>query len=221
MPDYWPFKTLTAWALISESGNFDSALVLIDGVLAQADMEFIKSFKMEIYFLQRNFEACVNVPTTVDNVWHRDSSEFYFMRGHALDKLGQHQSALTYYDSAQTVLETRIERSTDYARNFTRLGLIYALQGDTTKALEFGRRGYELCPMSEDAFTGTLLYEDLAKIYSLSGEPELAMKIVDSLLSIPSHLNLIHVKQHPAFDPLRDHPRYQALISKYEKKHGT
>ena len=221
MPDYWPFKTLTAWALISESGNFDSALVLIDNVLSQADMEFISSFKMEIFFLQRNFEECLKVPTTADNVWHGDSSEFYLMRGHAFVKLGQHQSAMTYYDSAQTILEARIESGTDYARNFTRLGQVYALQGDTSKALEFGRRGYEMCPMSEDAFQGTLVYEDLAKIYSLAGEPELAIKILDSLLSIPSHLNLIHVKQRPAFDPLRDRPRYQALISKYEKKHGT
>jgi non-specific serine/threonine protein kinase len=221
MPDYWPFKTLTAWALISESGDFDSALILIDDVLSQADMEFINSFKMEIYFLQRKFEECLKIPTTADNVWHGDGSEFYLMRGHAFDELGRHQLALTYYDSAQTILETRIESGTDYARNFTRLGRVYALQGDTSKALEFGRRGYEMCPMSEDAFQGTLIYEDLAKVYSLAGEPELAIKILDSLLSIPSHLNLIHVKQHPAFDPLRNHPRYQALIAKYEKKHGT
>jgi len=219
MPDYWPFKTLTAWALISESGDFDSALVLIDNVLSQADMEFINSFKMEIYFLQRNFEACLKVPTTVDNVWHGDSSEFYLMRGQAFDELGQYQSAYTYYDSARTVLEARIERGTNYARNFTRLGQVYALQGDTSKALEFGRRGYEMCPMSEDAFQGTLVYEDLAKVYSLAGEPELAIEIVDSLLSIPSHLNLIHVKQDPAFDPLHEDPRYQALIDKYEKRY--
>ena len=73
--------------------------------------------------------------------------------------------------------------------------------------------------MSEDAFQGTLVYEDLAKVYSLTGEPELAIKIVDSLLSIPSQLNLIHIKQDPAFDPLREDPRYQALIDKYEKRY--
>jgi len=161
----------------------------------------------------------VAVQTTADNFWHRDSSEYYLLRGHAFDKLGQSETASDYYDSAQTYLEARLERGSTIALDFTTLGQVYALQGDTIQALEVGRKGHEMLPLSKDAIEGAMVLEDLAKIYSLTGESDAAIDILDTLLRVPSHLNLIDVQQNTFYDPLRDHPRFKALIEKYENRY--
>jgi hypothetical protein len=48
------------------------------------------------------------------------------------------------------------------------------------------------------------------------GEPEAAIDQIEYLLSIPSSLTVGWLRVHPYWDPLRDHPRFQALLEEYE-----
>ena len=47
-------------------------------------------------------------------------------------------------------------------------------------------------------------------------EPELAIEKLDYLLSIPSLISAADLRFNPQWDPLRDDPRFQALLEKYE-----
>ena len=58
--------------------------------------------------------------------------------------------------------------------------------------------------------------QSLAGIYALVGEQEAAIDQIEYLLSIPSELNVGLLRAHPYWDPLRDHPRFQALLEKYD-----
>jgi hypothetical protein len=48
-------------------------------------------------------------------------------------------------------------------------------------------------------------------------EPDAAIDQLEYLLSIPSTLNVGFLREHPFWDPLRDHPRFQALLEKYDQ----
>jgi hypothetical protein len=48
------------------------------------------------------------------------------------------------------------------------------------------------------------------------GEYDAAIDELDYLLSIPSWFSVQDVRLHPMWDPLRDHPRFQALLERYE-----
>ncbi|MEJ2703614.1 MAG: hypothetical protein P8Z79_14345, partial [Sedimentisphaerales bacterium] len=143
----------------------------------------------------------------------------YMIRGQAYDELGQTRRARHFYDSARIILDTRIDHGSTVAEDFTTRGRIYALSGDTASALRIAGKGYHMLPMARDAIAGAAVAEDYAKVLALTGHPTEAISILDTLLSAPSHLTLVNIKQDAAWDPIRDNPRFQALIEKYEKRY--
>jgi tetratricopeptide (TPR) repeat protein len=217
-PDWWPYLTLKAWAAIEKGSNVDSIIVQLEDSTSIVDNEYVESFKMEHLFLKRDFAACVAVPTTADNTWHGDSVRYFMIRGQAYDELGQIRRARNYYDSARTILETRIDRGSTTAEDYTALGRIYAFNGDTAFALRIAGQGYNMLPMSKDAIAGAFVAEDYAKVLASTRHPGDAVAILDTLMHAPSHLNLVNIKQDAAWDPIKDHPSFQALIEKYETK---
>lgn len=58
--------------------------------------------------------------------------------------------------------------------------------------------------------------EDLAQIYTMVGEYGAAIDQLDSLLAVPSPTAVPMLRIEPTWDPLRSHPRFQALLAKYE-----
>ena len=44
---------------------------------------------------------------------------------------------------------------------------------------------------------------------------------IEHLLSIPSDFSVPYLKIWPDYDPLRERPRFEAVLKKYEKEHGT
>ena len=76
----------------------------------------------------------------------------------------------------------------------------------------------ELSPVSKDALIGPSRVSDLAKIYTMVGEYDAALDEIEYLLSIPSGNSVPWLRLDPIWDPLRDHPRFQALLEKYSAK---
>jgi serine/threonine-protein kinase len=50
------------------------------------------------------------------------------------------------------------------------------------------------------------------------GEYDAAVEQLEYLLSIPSDISVPLLRIDPTWDPLRDHPRFQAMLAKYEQE---
>ena len=61
----------------------------------------------------------------------------------------------------------------------------------------------------------------MARIYVNCGSYDKAIDELDHLLSLEGEHTVNNLKLWCCVDPLRDHPRFQALLEKYEKIHGT
>jgi hypothetical protein len=48
------------------------------------------------------------------------------------------------------------------------------------------------------------------------GDYDAAIDLPDYLLSIPSWVSVPYLRLHPIWDPLRDHPRFQAMLEEHE-----
>jgi serine/threonine-protein kinase len=121
-----------------------------------------------------------------------------------------------YYDSARSMLETKVQQHPDDERLRSALGIAYAGLGQKHDAIREGELAVELLPMSKEAWRGAYRVGDLARIYTMVGEYDAAIDRLDGLLSVPSPTAVPMLRIDPTWDRLRDHPRFQALLEKYE-----
>jgi len=157
------------------------------------------------------------VPSSVD------SAGFYGRKGYICLLMGNSDLSNVYFDSACVILEGRryFGQTPEASMRTSLLGIIYGRLGQKDKAIHYGKLGVEQLPMSIDAYASKSRLRDLAYIYIIVGEYDLAIDGLENLFSTSSVLSVPLLRIAPMYDPLRDHPRFQALIEKYEKEHGT
>ena len=132
---------------------------------------------------------------------------------------GDEAKARTAFEHARVVSEQLLREAPDDPARHGQHGLILAALGQKQEAIAEGKRAVELVPESQDAFDGPLGTAALAQIYAWTGEFDEAFRLLDHLLTVPTHgLTVPMLKLDPAWDPLRKDPRYQALIDKYAAK---
>jgi TolB-like protein/Flp pilus assembly protein TadD len=117
-----------------------------------------------------------------------------------------------YADSAIAELNLNIKESPEDDRYYAALGYACAYKGEFAKAIENGQKAVKLKPLKLDAWQGFKKETDLAKIYVLAGEYDKAMDKLEYLLTIPGDLSVPLLKIDPAYDKLRDLPRFQRIL---------
>ena len=68
---------------------------------------------------------------------------------------------------------------------------------------------------ARDAYDGPFLAEDRARILAQAGDADEALDEIERLLSQPSWLSVHTLRLDPRWDPIRSHPRFQALLKQY------
>jgi eukaryotic-like serine/threonine-protein kinase len=126
---------------------------------------------------------------------------------------GDRRAALAAFDSARVVLDSLVQQRPEDPRVRTARGLALAGLGRRAEAL----READWLQRSEiyrnDAFEGPILAEQRARILAQAGEAEAALDELERLLSRPSWISVHTLRLDPLLDPLRGHPRYQALLT--------
>ena len=133
-----------------------------------------------------------------------------------LSQMGDRRRTGLACRSAVDRLEQLINASPNDDRLYGALGHSLALLEQREEAVRAGKQAVELLPISKDAIVGPAHVIELAKIYTRVGEADKALDLIDKLLSIPCELSVGLLRLDPAWDPLRDHPRFQALLEKYD-----
>jgi tetratricopeptide (TPR) repeat protein len=126
--------------------------------------------------------------------------------------MGKKELAKKYYDEARSILETKKEEQPEDARFHSALGMAYAGLGREADAIREGKLAVELLPVNKEAMRGSSRVEDLARIYMMVGEFDAAIDQLEFLLERPSELSIPLLRLDPAWDALRDHPRFKRLL---------
>ena len=128
---------------------------------------------------------------------------------------GDKEKAHAAFEEARPVAERLVREAPNDPGRHADLGAVLAGLGRKEDAINEGKEAVELLPESEDAFAGPQATAALAEIYAWVGERDEAFHLLDHLLTVPNGLTVPTLKLDPTWDPLRNDPRFQALIDKY------
>jgi serine/threonine-protein kinase len=142
----------------------------------------------------------------------------YYLIGFARKALQDEAAARAAFLKAKGLLEAQLKESPDAADMHIQLAKVLAYLGEKDAALAEARRATELVPESKDAFGGPEIAAGVAEVHAILGDNGRAIEILDGLLSRPSGVTVPGLKINPVWDPLRNDPRFQALIDKYGAK---
>jgi serine/threonine protein kinase/tetratricopeptide (TPR) repeat protein len=89
--------------------------------------------------------------------------------------------------------------------------------GDRDKALQRARAAVENCPISKDALRGPGHLHVLATVYAWAGEYDQAFEILTTLVKVPFGVYYGGLAFDPAWDNLRDDPRFDRILAEATK----
>ncbi len=203
---YWKgdIEELRAELKALPAGRFEDVVRIWTDIMARSDKEALAklgSLDFEGLELQTEY-------------FHRELG--YAMVFHSL---GESAAMRSHAERAKASIEKNVAERPDDPRYHSALGLAYAYLGRKEEAIREGSRAVSLCPVSKDALAGPNYALGLARIYAVAGEPESAVERLDYLMSIPAGdlVSPASLKSDPAWDTIRDHPRFKQLVEKYSK----
>ncbi|MFL6513967.1 MAG: hypothetical protein ACJ8M1_02980 [Chthoniobacterales bacterium] len=132
---------------------------------------------------------------------------------------GDHDKMVAAFGAARPVLEERLKTKPDDARTLAVLAQIDAGLGKKEQAISEAKHAVQLMPMERDAYDAPLVLEGLARVYTWTGQKDLAVDTLRQVLSVPSYLTIPYLQKDPAWQPLSDYPAFQTLLG--ESKNAT
>jgi TolB-like protein/Tfp pilus assembly protein PilF len=196
-------------------GDTEKASRIIEEGVQFAGNRTMLEYRFEIDILSRRFQELLDAVEPFP-----DYINYFIYKGLAHWFMGQKDQASAYLDSARVVHEDLVQTAPHNIGNYSMLGLTYAGLGMKEKAIQTLNKADELEPRSKDIYSNRVRHRWLAYIYTMVGEYDKALDEIELLLTIPYYFTTWDLKLNPFWDPMRDHPRFQELIAKYEVDEG-
>jgi TolB-like protein/Tfp pilus assembly protein PilF len=122
------------------------------------------------------------------------------------------------FTAARAEAEKRVFAQPTSVALLSVLALIDAELGDKEKAIQEGRTACEMLPPTKDAVLGVYLIDNLARIYALTGEKDLALEQLDIVSKIPCGPSYGQLRLDPEWDSLRGDPRFEKIVASLAPK---
>ena len=134
-------------------------------------------------------------------------------------KLRQDASAAqSAFMVARSETEKILSAQPENEKPLTVLALIDAHLGQKGRAIQEGRSACEKLPIEKDAVDGVLLVNNLAAIYALAGEKDLALTELERLSKIPCGPSYGELRLDPVWDALRGDARFEKMVASLAPK---
>ena len=211
---------------IAEKGDFSVAEKAFETVksapMTNMQKLNVASERANVFLLERKYqdglETAERLPddqlaTFPGGLW----SKYYYI-GFARRALQDEPGARAAFLRAKSAVEDELKRSPDAAKLHVQLAKMLAYLGEKNAALTEAQRAVDLEPETKDAFDGPEITEGVAEVQAIVGESDRAIEMLDGLLSRPSALTVQALRVNPIWDPLRNDPRFEDLLAKYDGK---
>lgn len=223
-PDSLGLRSIKSQLEISEKGSFqyiDEGIKLMDAKpMSEQERAHFTVACMQVLLLQKKYaDVLQRAGTLKDELLASDVEKQlgkYGIMGIAKKMTGDEAGSREALLKAKELAQKFVSEAPEDFKRYGRLAEVLSWLGEKEAAIAAAKRGTELLPESIDAFDGPVATQNLAETYVTLGEYDQGLPLLDGLLSRPSALTVSFLKIHPAYDPIRNDPRFLALL----KKHG-
>jgi serine/threonine-protein kinase len=174
-------------------------------------------FSQDIY--EKNYQSALDRLSVASEVPIKNDTDFITrseLEGVVFQLMKQPEKARVSFDAARLLLEGELRKTPEDHRVHKSLGIVYAGLGRKQDAIREAKLAMELFSLYKDSLEAPVFIENLALVYVMTGEYNLAFDQIEYLLSVPAGISVPLLKLDPRWDPLRNHPRYAQLIQKYQ-----
>lgn len=144
-----------------------------------------------------------------------DPFEYYYLKAQSYEITGDVELSRAYYDSARVIGEERLDRLDYSPRTRSRfeiqLALVYAGLGRQEDAVRVGEAAAELV---QDPVEGPNRRGMLAQVYVKLGLVDAAIDELQYACTVNANCGGAVLRLDPVWDPLRDDPRFNALLKR-------
>jgi serine/threonine protein kinase/tetratricopeptide (TPR) repeat protein len=153
---------------------------------------------------------------TADSLLYRPVA---LLRAQTLDLMGEPTRARSAYQVARALLEDSVAAHPEQARLHVALGLAYAGLHRRAEAMREAGTATELVPLSSNSPNATAFIGGAIEVYAQLGEADKAFELIELLLSMNAgrEISIPLLRLDPTFDPLRNDPRFEALIARFSR----
>jgi len=186
--------------------DYDRLIDVANLIDIQAEVAEEVSRQLGLSLFETPESAGASLPTASMDAYHA-----YLRRVEAWERpFDRNENLLVAAES----LETAVEHDPGFAPAWALLSQArtwrYALER-TSRRLEAARTAAERARDLDPE-----LPETHSASYAAVGRKESALDMLEDLLSIPAPFSVVSMESDPAFASLRDHPRYQRLVERYQ-----
>jgi serine/threonine-protein kinase len=220
--------TLLALVRLNSTGDINSARHALDGfppdiqlnsLTYQGDVTAIVGIRAYVEVFARRFNDAFQA--FEKQMANSSLAHLQQLAGRAALRVlaGDVEAAKSAGEEARPLLEARVKERPDDTFAMTQLAWIYLALGRNADALRIAQKAAELMPIEKDTLSGAYFQTGLAQIEARAGAPEEAVKRLRHLLSIPAGqvVSIARLKIDPVWDPIRDRPDFQQLLSGTEQ----
>ena len=220
--------TLLATVRLNSTGDINSARHAFDGfppdirlnsLTYQGDVTAIVGMRAYVEVFARRFNDAFQA--FEKQMANSSLAHLQQLAGRAALRVlaGDVEAAKSAGEEARPLLEARVKERPDDTFAMTQLAWVYLALGRNADALRVAQKAAELMPIEKDTLSGAYFQTGLAQIEARAGAPEEAVKRLRHLLSIPAGqpISIARLKIDPVWDPIRDRPDFQQLLSGTEQ----
>jgi TolB-like protein/class 3 adenylate cyclase/cytochrome c-type biogenesis protein CcmH/NrfG len=217
----WEVKSKLAIAEKADFGVAENAFSTVKPMTNEEKL-IVAGGRADVFLLERKYkeglQEAENLPDDLIETFPGRLGGKYYIIGFARKALGDDAGARAAFLKSKSFVEAQLKQSPELADAHIQLAKVLARLGEKDSALAEAQRATELLPESKDAFGGPEITAGVAEVHAIVGDSARAIEILDGLLSRPSTVTVPLLKLNPIWDPLRNDPRFQALIDKYAAK---
>jgi TolB-like protein/class 3 adenylate cyclase len=226
-PHHAPAALELLIARFNETGDVDSARRALDGfpeatkgirttgATGVGDVRAIIGTMVYLDVMERRFTDAFQA--LEKEVGNNDLGHLRQLAGRAALSVlaGEPEAAKFAGEEALPLLEARLRERPDDTFAMAELSWVYLALGRNADALRLSRQAADSISIEKDAVSGPGFQSGLAEIEARAGAPEEAIKRLRRLLSIPAGVvaSIARLKIDPVWDPIRNRPDFQQLLS--------